>query len=242
MRLLEKNDVIIIAAMPQEIQGLLEAKGYTVLYSGLGKLNAAYTLMSELKRRALSGDVCQAVLNFGTAGSASFPTHALVEITKFVQRDMDVSPLGFARGETPFDRLPTTLNVPKRIAELPSGSCGTGDNFEVAHPETEFRSVDEDQQVSLFDEASHDSMSPELNGRESSSGPTRSLLLPYYDVVDMEAYALARVCEQEQLAFCSVKYITDGADASANNTWAANLPKAAAAFSAFLPRILEAIP
>ena len=242
MRLLEKKDVIIIAAMPQEIQGLLEEQGYAVLYSGLGKINAVYTLMSELKRRALNGDRCLAVLNFGTAGSASLPTHALVEITRFVQRDMDVSPLGFAKGETPFDRLPTTLDVPKRIAELPSGSCGTGDNFEVSHPETEFRSVDDDQQVSLFDDESNDRMSHDFDDKVTGFKPTRSRLLPYYDVVDMEAYALAKVCQQERLTFCSVKYITDGADASANNTWAENLPKAAAAFAQILPRILAAIP
>jgi len=237
VRIREKKDIIIVVAMPQETQGLIEAQGYTVLYSGLGKINAAYTLMNELRRRALAGETCQAILNFGTAGSASFPTHALVEITKFIQRDMDVSPLGFAKGETPFDHFPTTLDVPKRIAELPSGSCGTGDSFEVAHPGTEFMSVDEDQQVSLFD----DEFKDEFDETVSAPKKAKSLLLPYYDVVDMEAYALARICEHERLPFCSVKYITDGADASANNKWVENLPKAAAAFSEILPQILAAI-
>jgi hypothetical protein len=38
------------------------------------------------------------------------------------------------------------------------------------------------------------------------------------------------VCHFEGAAFGCVKYVTDGADASAANDWAANLPRAAEAF------------
>lgn len=54
------------------------------------------------------------------------------------------------------------------------------------------------------------------------------------DVVDMEAYALAKVCHLENIAFSSVKYITDGADDGAAVDWQENLRHAAHAFMALL--------
>jgi len=50
------------------------------------------------------------------------------------------------------------------------------------------------------------------------------------DVLDMEAYALAKVCWLERAAFTAVKYVTDGADASAGQDWHSNLQAAAAIF------------
>jgi adenosylhomocysteine nucleosidase len=49
-------------------------------------------------------------------------------------------------------------------------------------------------------------------------------------VVDMEAYALAKVCWQENAKFACVKYITDGADTSAPGDWQRNVHKAAEEF------------
>ena len=51
-----------------------------------------------------------------------------------------------------------------------------------------------------------------------------------WDVIDMEAYALAKVCFRERLPFASMKYITDGADGTAGVDWHAALPVAAAEF------------
>ena len=49
-------------------------------------------------------------------------------------------------------------------------------------------------------------------------------------VVDMEAYALAKVCWNEKAKFACVKYVTDGADAAAANDWQRNVHKAAEEF------------
>jgi adenosylhomocysteine nucleosidase len=49
-------------------------------------------------------------------------------------------------------------------------------------------------------------------------------------VVDMEAYALAKVCWYENASFACVKYVTDGADTSAANDWQRNVHKAAEEF------------
>ncbi len=49
-------------------------------------------------------------------------------------------------------------------------------------------------------------------------------------VVDMEAYALAKVCWYENARFACVKYVTDGADTSAAHDWQRNVHKAAEEF------------
>jgi len=53
------------------------------------------------------------------------------------------------------------------------------------------------------------------------------------DVVDMEAYAIAKVCKLEKIEFKCFKYISDNADKNANNDWKKNLISGAQAFSKF---------
>jgi adenosylhomocysteine nucleosidase len=50
------------------------------------------------------------------------------------------------------------------------------------------------------------------------------------DVVDMEAYALAKVCRHHEARFACVKYVTDGADHAAADDWQQNVHKAAEDF------------
>ena len=49
-------------------------------------------------------------------------------------------------------------------------------------------------------------------------------------VVDMEAYALAKVCWQEKAQFACAKYVSDGADHTAADDWQRNVHKAADEF------------
>ena len=50
------------------------------------------------------------------------------------------------------------------------------------------------------------------------------------DVVDMEAYALAKVCKLEEIKFRCFKFISDNADESASIDWATNCKKGAKLF------------
>ena len=50
------------------------------------------------------------------------------------------------------------------------------------------------------------------------------------DVVDMEGYALAKVCHKLGVRLISVKYITDGADDTAHLDWEENLLLGAQSF------------
>ena len=193
MQPLAPADVLIVFALREEAGDRFGAADSPVLYTGVGKVNAAWALTRALGRRRPG-----LVLSFGTAGSPRFPTHALVECTRFVQRDMDVRPLGVPLGTTPYDELPAVLEVPRRFAALPAATCGSADHFVSGHDVGDC------------------------------------------DVVDMEAYALAKVCRREEVPFAAVKFVTDGGDASAHQDWAANLPRAATEFRALYDRLVGA--
>jgi len=55
-----------------------------------------------------------------------------------------------------------------------------------------------------------------------------------YNVVDMEAYALAVVAMKEEIPFMCLKYISDGADDNAAEDWSVQVHKAAVAFKEIL--------
>ena len=179
---------LIVMALDIEGQGLFEQHGVRVLYTGLGKVNAAMALTRRLAAYRHAGQAAPLVINFGTAGSRRFATGTLVGCHRFVQRDMDVRALGFAYGETPFEELPAELEFPPAFGQLPQGLCGSGDSF--------------------------------------ATGEN----IMHCEVVDMEAYAYAKVCRLEGAAFACAKYITDGADHAAAGDWSTNLAAAAAAF------------
>ena len=179
---------LVVIALEIEGQGLFEQAGVSVLYTGLGKVNAALSLARRLAALRAQDALPNLVVNFGTAGSRTLATGSVVACRQFVQRDMDVTGLGFALGETPFEALPATLAFPAVFQGLPEGVCGTGDRFETG-----------------------------VSGLAC-------------DVIDMEAYALAKACLNESVPFACAKYVSDGADHSAANDWQASLPKAARAF------------
>lgn len=60
-----------------------------------------------------------------------------------------------------------------------------------------------------------------------------------YNVVDMEAYALAYIAQQEQIPFLCLKYISDGADDNAAEEWHVTVRKAAEALRRVLDKIRQ---
>jgi adenosylhomocysteine nucleosidase len=142
---------VVVFALRAESGGVFEAAAVPVLYCGVGKVNAAIALCSELSRYRCAG-------------------------------------LGFALGVTPYDEAPARIRFERRFTQLPSAVCGSGDSFATVHVEVAC------------------------------------------EVLDMEAYALAKVCRHEQADFACVKYVTDGADHTAANDWQRNVHKAAEEF------------
>jgi len=126
---MNKDKILIACALEQETDGKLD--DWNVIYTGCGKVNATYELTAELFLQKKISKLPKLVINFGTAGSRDIPIHTLVDCTKFVQRDMDKTALGFKRGETAFeDDIPMMLDFSKLENPLMYQlTCGTGDNF-----------------------------------------------------------------------------------------------------------------
>tara|TARA_Y100000114_G_C11679534_1_gene287897 strand:- start:112 stop:825 length:714 start_codon:yes stop_codon:yes gene_type:complete len=174
--------ILLVCALEVETQGKEWLKDFDVVYTGVGKVNATYALTTHFGKYG-SYIPYSLVINYGTAGSRKIKKKQLVDCTKFIQRDMDVTGLGFMRGETPFeDDPPLTIKSTSEFNPINRNAlCGSGDNF-------------------VEDKTNY-----------------------YGEVVDMEAYALAKVCYKRQVPFISFKYITDGADEQAHEDWEANL-------------------
>ena len=190
---MKKHKVLIVSALEVETQGRLNT--WDTLYTGVGKVNATYKLTQFIESWGTEFPY-NLVINYGTAGSRKIKKKTLVDCTKFIQRDMDVTGLGFMRGETPFEKEPPLMleSRPDFNPISRHATCGSGDSF-----------VEDRSQY-------------------------------YGEVVDMEAYALAKVCYLYDVPFISFKYITDGADEQAHEDWEKNL---ADGIQEFKTQILE---
>lgn len=182
-----KFDPLLVFALKSEIAD--EFATHHKLITGIGKVNAAYHLAKAIKEQKP-----RMIINVGSAGSNTFKRKEVVCCTRFIQRDMDVTGLGFRRFETPFSGLEPVLSYGLKLEGIPEGTCGSGDSFETAH-----------------------------EGMD-------------YDVIDMEAYALAWVAMKEQIPFLCLKYITDGADDNAAADWNEQVHQAAVAFKKVLEK------
>ena len=177
-----KKDILIVCALEQETQGQAcqdQLKDYNVLYTGVGKVNATYTLTTHFGKYG-SHIPYDLVINYGTAGSRKHSIGELIDCTKFIQRDMDVSGLGFMKSQTPFEPLVPIILDSSHVTFNPIGindTCATGDSF--VQEETDY-------------------------------------------IVDMEAYALAKVCWKRNIDFISFNYITDNANEHSAGDWKDN--------------------
>ena len=162
---------LVLVAIKEEL-GAKDLPDFHIHYTGVGKINATIKTLQIIKDYSPS-----LIINYGTAGSLNGELRGLVEVTRFFQRDMDATPLGFNIGQTPFDD----------IGEINFGSggytCGTGDSFVTQTPKLKT------------------------------------------DLVDMEAYAIAKICLIENIKFKCFKYISDNADAGANDDWIENVSR-----------------
>ena len=182
----DKIRPLIVCALEVETQGQLKplvyADGWDVLYTGVGKVNATLGLTQKFGKYG-SHIPYNLVINYGTAGSRHWKYRKgdLVDCTRFIQRDMDVSGLGFKLGQTPFEEdIPIILHSKSEFNPIVRNAlCGSGDSFV----------------------------------QDKAIG----------DVVDMEAYALAKVCHIYNIPFISFKYITDDADENAGDDWEKNV-------------------
>lgn len=165
---------LVLTAIADELDKARAPDGFEVIYTGVGKVNAASA--ATLAILALRPRL---VINYGTAGKIAAGLHGLHEVADVVQRDMMAMPLA-PRGRTPFapefDRL---------SSGQPGIVCGTGDSF------------------------------------VTTTDPW--LVETNIDLVDMELFAIAHVCQRHGVPWRAFKFITDDANDFAAEHWTANV-------------------
>ena len=145
-----KNDILIVCALEQETQEELndwepftDDPVWNVLYTGVGKVNATLKLTQRLQVNRSLPPMPKVVINYGTAGSRELPVGELVDCTRFIQRDMNATSMGFFKGQTPFespDDIVLDSNSEFNLIDK-HYVCGTGDNF-VENMENEIDYID----------------------------------------------------------------------------------------------------
>ena len=183
------NRAVIIVALPSEFDKNNLYKDFPVIFSGVGKLNAAFATAEAIKLYQP-----ELVINLGTAGAVNQSPGELLEISAVIQRDMDARPLS-PRGEIPFQESFHSLE-----SKFGNFKCGTGDSF--------VTEVDP-----WFIEAG-------------------------IEVIDMELYAIAYVCQKNSIPWRSVKYITDKIGSNSGDEWLGHLKLASDALHSYLPKLL----
>jgi len=168
--------MLILVAIEDELKRC-DLPDHQIEYIGVGKVNAVFNTLKAIEKYSP-----KKIINFGTAGSLDAKINGLVEVSKFFQRDMDASPLGFDVGQTPFEE-----NI-----EISFGrqgvTCGTGDKFVTCAPKLKT------------------------------------------DIVDMEAFAIAKVCKLKNIDFRCFKFISDNANKEAKDDWVDNVSLGAKLF------------
>ena len=142
----------------------------------------------------------------------------MVDCTKFIQRDMYIKQFGLKPGETAFDNEtyqkhyktqtpPIIIDFKNKINNNPLGN-----NLLCATGDnfvTEFNS--------------------DLSDIEKTYGEDLS-------VIDMEAYALAKIAFSYNISFISFKYITDNLNSKGSSDWEKHVNKGAKKFKELLQK------
>ena len=114
--------MIVIAALESEIKARSLPDHIPIVYSGIGKINAAIATFQAIQRYQP-----QLIINFGTVGKINPTLSGLVTINKVIQRDISAEPLA-PRGIVPLSSKPNEF-----IVNTAGYVCGTGDSFVTQH-------------------------------------------------------------------------------------------------------------
>lgn len=201
----KKHTIAVVALKAEDPKQDLVEVFSEVLYTGVGKVNATLKLTQHLTEMALNGYVMKdiVVMNLGSAGSSFFKKGLAVKCDVAIQRDMDCTPIGFKPYETPFE--------PSSVQALAIDHGGRPEEI------TDLAHVPNDLVLCYTADAFIN------EGNSLASKP---------HVVEMEAYALAKVCNYFGVQFTALKYISDGSSDDASEEWTNNAP-------ASIPVLLE---
>jgi adenosylhomocysteine nucleosidase len=119
--------VLYVMAAPAEYGAHLQAR-INPLMTGVGPVEAAVVLSAALARLEAAGDLPDLIVSLGSCGSRVLEHAAVYQASSVGYRDMDASPLGFARGVTPLLDQPAVLPLPCPVPGVPTATLSTGAN------------------------------------------------------------------------------------------------------------------
>lgn len=120
--------ILFLMAAEQEYGPALRSRFSPVL-TGVGPVEAGVAAAAALARLEAQGHRPDLAVCLGSAGSRTLEQTAVYQVASVSYRDMDASPLGFAKGLTPFLDLPAELGLLAPIADLPAMRLSTGANI-----------------------------------------------------------------------------------------------------------------
>jgi adenosylhomocysteine nucleosidase len=116
--------ILYVMAAPAEYGPCLSARINPVMI-GIGPVEAAVATTRTLADRR--EHLPSLVVSLGSAGSHRLEQCGIYQASSVSYRDMDASPLGFTKGQTPLLDLPIVVPLPT-IHGLPSATLSTGAN------------------------------------------------------------------------------------------------------------------
>ena len=212
------KNIHVIGAMREELSQLIGRKkitGTTVHQSGVGKVNATMTTMLALEYNP------RAVVVIGTAGALD-PSLDIGDIVighEAQQHDVDVTPLGFARGNIPFERV-SCWQADARLVRAAEAACAS-----LSLRTVKGKVLSGDRFVADREEARW--LHNELGG----------------SCIEMEGAAVAQVCGKFNMPWLIIRMISDTADTQADSDFPKALELAAtrcAQIMGLLPQKLHA--
>lgn len=124
---LARMTILYVMAAQAEYGSHLQAR-ITPLMTGVGPVEAAVAVTRALADAAHKGALPALVVSLGSAGSRTLEQCGVYQASSVSYRDMDASPLGFPKGQTPFLDLPPVLPL-YTIAGIPLATLSTGGNI-----------------------------------------------------------------------------------------------------------------
>ncbi|MBD8064740.1 5'-methylthioadenosine/S-adenosylhomocysteine nucleosidase [Devosia sp. PTR5] len=119
-------NILYIMALDSEYGAHLRQR-IKPLLTGVGPVEAAVSVTRTLAER--SGRLPDLVVSLGSAGSRTLPQGDVYQAVSVSYRDMDASPLGFEKGQTPLLDQPPVIPLHPLVPGLKPASLSTGGNI-----------------------------------------------------------------------------------------------------------------
>ena len=120
-------NILYVIAAQAEYGPHLQAR-IKPLMTGVGPVEAAVAVTRALSYAERDGALPSLVVSLGSAGSRRLEQCGVYQASSVAYRDMDASPLGFPKGQTPFLDLPPILPL-ATVDGLPAATLSTGANI-----------------------------------------------------------------------------------------------------------------